>query len=209
MRDTMTIDNAIGGGILWFITVHVYPDCTRSRQIQNPIPPADLLHISARTDAMRWFAAESRLKTLSPWALVRTAGSTILSVFQISWNPSTRADKVIFIFLTRWMDWHTGKGTHGRVKHDVPVSQCERIADVYSEILREESLGNIVIHRYAEIDPAEQKEHANYIRDHLTDEGDEMAKFYRTHFSALWDWQLSPQNARRSYLCTYNLSISN
>ena len=31
-------------------------------------------------------------------------GSTILSVFQISWNPSTRADKVIFIFLTRWMD---------------------------------------------------------------------------------------------------------
>ena len=46
---------------------------------------------------------------------------------------------------------------------------------------------NIIIHRYAEIDPAEQTEHANYIRDHITDEGDEMAKFYRTHFSALWD----------------------
>ena len=80
-----------------------------------------------------------------------------------------------------------GKGHSWESEHDVPVSQCERIADVYSEILREESLGNIVIHRYAEIDPAEQKEHANYIRDHITDEGDEMAKFYRTHFSALWD----------------------
>ena len=120
MRDTMTIDNAIGGGILWFTTVHVYPDCTRSRQIQNPIPPADLLHISARTDAMRWFAAESRLKTLSPWALVRTAGSTILSVFQINWNPSTRAGRVIFIFLTRRMDWHTEKGTHGRANMMFP-----------------------------------------------------------------------------------------
>ena len=38
------------------------------------------------------------------WALERTAGSTILSVFQINWNPSTRAGRVIFIFLTRRMD---------------------------------------------------------------------------------------------------------
>ena len=72
-------------------------------------------------------------------------------------------------------------------ERDVPVSQCEYIADVYSEILREESLGNIVIHRYSEIDPAEQKKHANYIRDHLTDEGEDMAEFYRLHFSSLWD----------------------
>ena len=88
-----------------------------------------------------------------------------------------------YIYLLDSMDGLThGKGHSWESEHDVPVSQCERIADVYSEILREESLGNIVIHRYAEIDPAEQKEHANYIRDHLTDEGDEMAKFYRTHF---------------------------
>ena len=93
-----------------------------------------------------------------------------------------------YIYLLDSMDGLThGKGHSWESEHDVPVSQCERIADVYSEILREESLGNIVIHRYAEIDPAEQKEHANYIRDHITDEGDEMAKFYRTHFSALWD----------------------
>ena len=93
-----------------------------------------------------------------------------------------------YIYLLDSTDGLThGKGHSWESEHDVPVSQCESIADVYSEILREESLGNIIIHRYAEIDPAEQTEHANYIRDHITDEGDEMAKFYRTHFSALWD----------------------
>ena len=67
-----------------------------------------------------------------------------------------------YIYLLDSMDGLThGKGHSWESEHDVPVSQCERIADVYSEILREESLGNIVIHRYAEIDPAEQKEHAN------------------------------------------------
>lgn len=80
-----------------------------------------------------------------------------------------------------------GKGHSWESEQDVPVSQCERIADIYSEILKEEALGNIIIHRYAEIDPAEQKKHANYFRDHLADEGDEMAKFYCTHFSSLWD----------------------
>lgn len=93
-----------------------------------------------------------------------------------------------YIYLLDSTDGLThGKGHSWESKHDVPISQCESIADVYSEILREESLGNIIIHRYAEIDPAEQKKHANYIRDHLTDEGEEMAKFYCTHFSALWD----------------------
>ena len=107
------------------------------------------------------------MKTLSPWASVRRQG---------------------YIYLLDSTDGLThGKGHSWESKHDVPISQCESIADVYSEILREESLGNIIIHRYAEIDPAEQKKHANYIRDHLTDEGEEMAKFYCTHFSALWD----------------------
>ena len=93
-----------------------------------------------------------------------------------------------YIYLLDSTDGLThGKGHSWESEHDVPVSECERIADVYFEILGEDSLGNIGIHRYAEIDPAEQKEQANYIRDHLTDEGDEMAKFYSTHFSALWD----------------------
>lgn len=80
-----------------------------------------------------------------------------------------------------------GKGHSWESACDVPVSQCERIDDVYSEILREEALGTLVIHRYSELDPAKQKSYANYIRDHLTDEGEDMAKFYRLHFSSLWD----------------------
>lgn len=70
---------------------------------------------------------------------------------------------------------------------DVPVARCEMIPDVYREILREEANGNIVIHRYSEIDPSEQKMHANHFRDHILDEGNDMAKFYYTHFSSLWD----------------------
>lgn len=136
---------------------------------------------------MRWFAVEAGMKTLSPWASVRMASSTILSVFQIS-SIEPLQGRQGYIYLLDSTDGLThGKGHSWESKHDVPISQCESIADVYSEILREESLGNIIIHRYAEIDPAEQKKHANYIRDHLTDEGEEMAKFYCTHFSALWD----------------------
>ena len=80
-----------------------------------------------------------------------------------------------------------GKGHSWESECDVPVSQCESVADVYGEILREEALGNIVIHRYSEVDPAEQKSYANYIRDHLADEGEKMEKFYAIHFSSLWD----------------------
>lgn len=80
-----------------------------------------------------------------------------------------------------------GKGHAWESGMDVPVAQCTVIADVYSEILQEEAMENMVIHRYAEIDPAKQKRQANYFRDHLWDEGAEMAQFYRTHFSALWD----------------------
>ena len=52
---------------------------------------------------------------------------------------------------------------------------------------KEEESGNVVIHRYSEIDPAEQKMHANYIRDHIDEEGKEMKQFYLSHFSSLWD----------------------
>ena len=79
------------------------------------------------------------------------------------------------------------KGHTWESKTDVSVHQCEVVEDVYLEILNEEANGNIVIHRYAEIDPEEQKMHANHIKEHLEDEGEEMKQFYLSHFSLLWD----------------------
>lgn len=78
------------------------------------------------------------------------------------------------------------KGHTWESEVDVPVSQCEVVDDVYSEILKEEEMGNIVIHRYSEIAPAEQMIHANYIKEHLNDEGKDMRRFYLAHFSSLW-----------------------
>ena len=70
---------------------------------------------------------------------------------------------------------------------DMPVHQYVPIDDVYAEILKEEQAGHIVIHRYLEIDPIEQKQHANYIKEHIDDQGSEMRQFYLTYFSSLWD----------------------
>ena len=71
---------------------------------------------------------------------------------------------------------------------DVPVVLHESIPNVYVEILREETCGNVIIHRYAEIDPDEQKRHANYIHDHLDDPlYAEYRGFLLQHFSSLWD----------------------
>lgn len=80
------------------------------------------------------------------------------------------------------------KGNTWESPVDVPVVLHEHIPNVYEEILREEAAGNVIIHRYAEIDPAEQKMHANYIRDHLDDPiCAEYRDFLLRHFSALWD----------------------
>lgn len=79
------------------------------------------------------------------------------------------------------------KGHTWESETDVTVQRREAVADVYSDILKEEKAGNIIIHRYAEIDPAEQKLHANYIRDHINDEGEKMKRFYQAYFSTLWD----------------------
>ena len=71
---------------------------------------------------------------------------------------------------------------------DIAVEQCDIIEDIYEEILKEEAEENVIIHHYEEIDIAEQKMHANYIRDHIDDE--EYAKykeFLLKHFSTLWD----------------------
>ena len=71
---------------------------------------------------------------------------------------------------------------------DVPVVLLEHIPNVYPEILSEEAAGTVIIHRYAEIDPAEQKLHANYIREHLDDPlCAEYRDFLFRHFSPLWD----------------------
>lgn len=67
---------------------------------------------------------------------------------------------------------------------DVSVDECEYIKDVYKEILREEALGNVIIHRYGEIDPVEQKMHATYIRTHLNEEiYSEYREFLARHFA--------------------------
>lgn len=71
---------------------------------------------------------------------------------------------------------------------DVPVVLHEHIPDIYAEICREETAGNVIIHRYHEIDPDEQKMHANYLRDHLNEPlYDEYRDFISRHFSSLWD----------------------
>jgi len=79
------------------------------------------------------------------------------------------------------------KGHTWESETDVPVHRYEIVNDVYAEILKEEQAGNMVIHRYAEIDPMKQKENANYIKDHIDDQGEEMKQFYLIHFSSLWD----------------------
>jgi len=71
---------------------------------------------------------------------------------------------------------------------DVPVILHEHILNIYAEILKEEADGNVIIHRYSDIDPDEQKLHANYLRDHIDDPlYAEYREFIFQHFSSLWD----------------------
>ena len=71
---------------------------------------------------------------------------------------------------------------------DVPVILHEHILNIYAEILKEEATGNVIIHRYNEIDPDEQKMHANYLRDHINDPLNvEKKDFIFRYFSSLWD----------------------
>ena len=89
---------------------------------------------------------------------------------------------------------HTNKGlinTNGHTwesNEDIEFDSVEIIEDVYEEILKEEALGNVVIHRYDEIDINEQKMHANYCKEHLDDDAfKEYRSFLIQHFSKLWD----------------------
>ena len=80
-----------------------------------------------------------------------------------------------------------GKGNSWESESDVIVHKCEIVEDVYSEILEEERNGNLVIHRYAEIDHTEQKMHANRLKEYKETVSEEMKQFYIKHFSSLWD----------------------
>lgn len=78
------------------------------------------------------------------------------------------------------------KGRTWESDKDKAVDRCEIIDDVYEAILEEERKGNVVVHRYQDIDPVEQKMHANYIKEHL-DDNQAMKPFYLKNFSSLWD----------------------
>ena len=70
---------------------------------------------------------------------------------------------------------------------NVYYDRCECVDDLFQAILEEEKLGNVVIHRYSEIDPAEQKMHANYIKERMDEYSAEQKEFYYKYFSSLWD----------------------
>ena len=71
---------------------------------------------------------------------------------------------------------------------DVPVVLHEHITDVYEEILREEKAGNVIIHRYEEIDPDEQKKRASDMREYIKNNPQLTYRdFVIEHFSPLWE----------------------
>lgn len=68
---------------------------------------------------------------------------------------------------------------------DVPVDGCDYIEDVYEAISAEIKKGSLIVHRFEEIDPAEQK----MMRDHILAQKKEwkpaMVPFYEKHFGDL------------------------
>ena len=70
---------------------------------------------------------------------------------------------------------------------DVPVTLFEHVQDVYAEILKEERAGGVIIHRYADIDPQEQRQMTLAIREGWKKgEFAEYSDFVYEHFSPLW-----------------------
>ena len=71
---------------------------------------------------------------------------------------------------------------------DVSVTLYEHVTDVYGEILNEERAGNVIIHRYYEIDPKEQREMALGIRKAWEKgEFEGCRDFVFEHFSPIWE----------------------
>ena len=70
---------------------------------------------------------------------------------------------------------------------DVPVRSCERVKNVYAALqeLRKETM---ILHRYEEIDPEEQKQNAIALREaYLNDPTCRYRAFLIEHFKDLWE----------------------
>ena len=71
---------------------------------------------------------------------------------------------------------------------DVPVVLHEHVENVYEAILAEERAGNVIVRRYEEIDPAEQKLRAEKLREYVMNNPQlTYREFIIKHFSPLWD----------------------
>ena len=79
------------------------------------------------------------------------------------------------------------KGNSFESMMDVPVTLFEHVTDVYAEVLKEELAGNVIVHRYADIDPEEQRQMILSIREGWKrGEFAEYSDFVYEHFSPLW-----------------------
>ena len=79
------------------------------------------------------------------------------------------------------------KGNSFESMMDVPVTLFEHVTDVYAEVLKEERAGNVIVHRYADIDPEEQRQMILSIREGWKrGEFAEYSDFVYEHFSPLW-----------------------
>lgn len=79
------------------------------------------------------------------------------------------------------------KGNSFESVMDVPVTLFEHVTDVYAEVLKEERAGNVIVHRYADIDPEEQRQMILSIREGWKrGEFAEYSDFVYEHFSPLW-----------------------
>jgi hypothetical protein len=79
------------------------------------------------------------------------------------------------------------KGNSFESVMDVPVTLFEHVTDVYAEVLKEERAGNVIVHRYADIDPEEQRQMILSIREGWKrGEFAGYSDFVYEHFSPLW-----------------------
>ena len=79
------------------------------------------------------------------------------------------------------------KGNSFESVMDVPVTLFEHVTDVYAEVLKEERAGNVIVHRYADIDPEEQRQMILSIREGWKrGEFAAYSDFVYEHFSPLW-----------------------
>lgn len=68
---------------------------------------------------------------------------------------------------------------------DVAADGCDTVEDVYLALLAEIEKGALVLHRFEDIDPAEQKMMAEHVLNVDAKRNPLMAPFYEQHFSGL------------------------